>query len=326
MTPRISVIVPTFHRPDLLERTLMALVAQELPSGTYEIVVGDDGCDPETRRLVQTVAGRSALRGGPDVRYVPVESTSGPAAARNRACAEARGQIFAFTDDDTIPAPGWLAAGARAIETGADAVAGRIDVPLPAARPTDYERDAAGLSRAEFATANCFVRARAFWELGGFDERFAAAWREDSDLQFRLLDAGFTIVSAPDAVVVHPVRPASWGVSLRQQRKSQYNALLYKKHRRRYRERIQGRPPIAYYLTLGALAGAVDLRARKPVEARILGLCWMVMCARFAARRLRGTERSVSHITEMTITSAAIPIASVFWRLRGALRFRVLFV
>src|SRR5207244_12953942 len=60
-------------------------------------------------------------------------------------------------------------------------------------------------------------------------------------------------VDAPDAVVVHPLRPASWGVSLRQQRKSMFNALLYKKHPRLYREKIQAAPPWHYYGIVGAL-------------------------------------------------------------------------
>src|SRR5690606_40462360 len=60
-------------------------------------------------------------------------------------------------------------------------------------------------------------------------------------LYFRLIDGGARVVHAADAVVVHPVRPAPWGVSLAQQRKVLYDALLFKKHRELYRERIRGR-------------------------------------------------------------------------------------
>src|SRR6266702_7252903 len=94
--------------------------------------------------------------------------------------------------------------------------------------------------------------------VGGFDERFSMAWREDSDLVFRLVDhfsSGSTssLLYAPAAVVVHPIRPASWGVSLKQQRKSMFNALLYKKHPALYRQRIQAAPPWHYYAIVGAL-------------------------------------------------------------------------
>src|SRR5205085_889073 len=77
---------------------------------------------------------------------------------------------------------------------------------------------------------------------GGFDESFRLPWREDSDLHFRLLEAGCRVVRAAQAIVVHPVRPAPWGVSLRQQRKVMFDALLFRKHRALYRERIRGAP------------------------------------------------------------------------------------
>src|SRR5437588_356229 len=80
-----------------------------------------------------------------------------------------------------------------------------------------------GLERAEFVTANCFVRRSVLERLGGFDETFRMPWREDADLQFRLLEAGCTIAAAPAALIVHPVRPAPWGVSLRQQRKVMFD-------------------------------------------------------------------------------------------------------
>ena len=60
-------------------------------------------------------------------------------------------------------------------------------------RPTTSETRPAS-KRAEFVTANCFCRREVLEAVGGFDERFTAAWREDSDLHFRLLDTGGTIV------------------------------------------------------------------------------------------------------------------------------------
>ena len=85
---------------------------------------------------------------------------------------------------------------------------GRIRMPIPS-EPTDYERDANGLERAEFVTANCFGASVGLERLSGFDEGFRLAWREDSDLHFRLLRIGARLVHAPRAVVVHPVRPAN---------------------------------------------------------------------------------------------------------------------
>jgi hypothetical protein len=210
--------------------------------------------------------------------------------------------------------------------------AGRVIVPIPEC-PTDYERDASGLARAPFVTANAFCRRDALDAVGGFDERFTMAWREDSDLQFRLLkfsdgpDDPAETPRFPDAVVVHPVRPAHWGVSLMQQRKSQFNALLFKKHPKLYRACIQSSPPWRYYFSVAALSVAIAAFATGvPIAGWAALSLWVVEAIRFTGERLAGTRRDLSHVAEMAVTSALIPLLSIYWRLRGAFRFRVVFV
>jgi glycosyltransferase involved in cell wall biosynthesis len=317
-----SIVVPTYRRPDLLDRCLAALGAQEFDPSAFEILVADDAGSEATRRQVGTWAGRSVI----PIRYTTPASSHGPASARNAGWRAARGRIVAFTDDDCIPDPRWLAEGVDAFECGATAVAGRVIVPL-AERPTDYERDASGLERAEFVTANCFVRRDALEAVGGFDERYAAAWREDSDLHFSLLERGFRVDRAPLAVVVHPVRPAHWGVSLRQQRKSHFNALLYKKFPERYRRQIRPSPPWHYYAIVAAIAtAAAAIVAGRSGIALAAASLWAALTARFCARRMMRNSLSPRHVTEMVLTSALIPPLSVFWRLYGALKFHVLFL
>jgi cellulose synthase/poly-beta-1,6-N-acetylglucosamine synthase-like glycosyltransferase len=181
--------------------------------------------------------------------------------------------------------------------------------------------------RAEFVTANCFVRHDVLENVGGFDERYAAAWREDSDLQFTLLERGFRIGRAPRAVVVHPVRPSPWGISLRQQRKSLFNALLYKKFPEQYRRQIRSSAPWDYYATVGAIATvAASAALGSPGISLAASGLWAVLTARFCLHRLRCTSTDPRHVLEMAVTSALIPPLSVFWRLYGALKFRVLFL
>jgi GT2 family glycosyltransferase len=321
---RVGVVVPTYRRPDLLARCLSALDAQTLDPARYEVVVADDAASEETREQVDEHARKARTR----VRYVPVAGPHGPAAARNAGWRGCGAEVIAFTDDDTVPEPGWLSAGARAFESDPEviAVTGRVVVPLPA-EPTDYERDQAGLECAEFVTANCFCRRDVLEGLGGFDERFGAAWREDSDLHFRLLGHGGKLLKAPEAVVVHPVRPAPWGVSLRQQRKVLWDALLYKKHPALYRRRIRPRPLWDYYAVVGSLlvAGGAALAGSGVVAGVALG-AWALLTGRFCARRLRGTSHAPRHVLEMVVTSALIPPLSVFWRQAGAVRFRVFYL
>ena len=264
-------------------------------------------------------------RRGITQRYLPSPGPHGPAAARNFGWRAARGRIIAFTDDDTLPDPDWLVAGVHAFEEGADAAWGRIVMPIPR-EPTDYERDANGLERATFVTANCFCLRSVLERLGGFDERFRLAWREDSDLYFRLIGAGARIVHVPQALMVHPVRPASWGVSIRQQRKVMFDALLYKKHPQLYRSRIRARPRWDYYFIVSALITAVGAWvAGVAWLAALAGSIWLAATVAFALKRLRDTTKAPTHVAEMLITSSVIPPLAAFWRLYGAIKFRTLF-
>lgn len=324
MALRASIVVPTYRRPHLLERCLAALAAQDMAPTSYEIIVADDGDEAATRQAVQQMVAR--LGPHPALRYVPVRGRHGPAAARNRGWRAARGDIVAFTDDDCLPATDWLRRGLRAFRPKTAAVWGQIVVPLPA-QPTDYERDAARLQSAGFVTANCFCRRRVLRQIGGLDENFTAAWREDSDLYFTLLERGFEVTRASRAVVVHPIRPARWGASLWQQRKILFDALLYKKHPVLYRRRIQATPPWRYYATLAALltAGGGALAGSRYVAVGAAAV-WLGLTAQFCWRRLRHCTWHPRHVVEMVVTSALIPPLAVFWRLAGAFRFRVGFL
>jgi len=324
-TPDISVVVPTYRRPEMLERCLASLLTQDCDPARYEIIVCDDGPDDATRASVERIAHEYAAN-GPRIRYVPVTSTQGPAGARNAGWRISRAASIAFTDDDTQPEARWLSSGMNALSTGAAAVSGRIVVPL-GARPTDYENDAAGLARAEFATANTFLKRSALERIGGFDARFTSAWREDSDLQFALVQAGFRIARADDAIVLHPVRPARWGVSLSQQKKSQFDALLYKKYPVLYKRRIRWAPPLLYYAIV--IAVLVLLAATANGNAGVAGsaaAAWLALTAWFCVQRLTHTSRTPSHVLEMASTSLLIPFLSIYWRIYGAFKFKVFFL
>lgn len=312
----VSVVVPTRHRPDLLQRCLSCLCGQSFDPRAYEILVVDDGPSVETRDLVELFASVP----GPAIYYLATAGARGPAAARNLGWRAARAPVIAFTDDDTLPECAWLEQGLKVLGPYVPAACGRVTMTLPP-KPTDYERNAAGLCEAEFVTANCFCRRALLEAVGGFDERFTAAWREDSDLHFALLEKGIVPVRASRAVVNHPIRPAPWGVSLRQQSKSRFEALLYKKHPMLYASKIGG-APTGYYVVAGLLVATLVLRGLPQLVA---GLGWAYWTARFCARRLHSTSHAPRHVLEMALTSALIPPVAIFWRLVGAWKHKVWF-
>jgi GT2 family glycosyltransferase len=319
--PFISVVIPTYARPDLLRRCLNALVAQDYPSDRFEIIVIEDGGPGVGKEVVDWRSRTSRV----SMRYFSV-ARAGPAAARNRGWRAARGEIIAFTDDDTIPDRRWLAEGARSMESGAEVVSGRILVPLSNA-PIDSERNVQKLERATLATCNAFCRRPLLESIGGFDARFTRAYREDSDLEFTLREAGAQVDHNPFALVVHPPRTESRFVSLRQQRNQFFDALLYRKHPEQFRESIRARPPIAYYsIVLGQIVMLLGiLRGRTRLASLGLSI-WLPLVLRFYYQRARGTHSGLSNRVDLFLTSVVIPPVAIYWRLRGALHFRVPFL
>ena len=289
----------------------------------YEILVISDGEDPETSQCLEMIH----LHKFPSIQYFTLPVKAGPAAARNLGWMLAQSELVVFTDDDCVPAAGWLAAVWSAYQSSGMkeiAFSGRTMVPIREI-PTDYEKNISQLESAEFITANCACTKDALQRVGGFDERFRMARREDSDLQFKFILHDIPIVKVHEAVVTHPVRKAPWGVSIREERKGMFNALLYKKYPRLYKEKIEPNPPWHYYaisvflliLVIGMISGRTI-----PKVAGLTG--WAVMTSWFAARRLRTTSHSWNHVSEMILTSAIIPMLSLFWKFYGSWKFRVL--
>jgi glycosyltransferase involved in cell wall biosynthesis len=322
MAPEVSVVLPTYRRPALLRRCLVALRHQTYPASLAEVIVVEDGGPGGGQAVVREVTGEASPL---VVRYLAVPH-GGPAAARNAGWRAARGRVIAFTDDDAEPEPGWLEAGMRAVDAGADVVTGRTLVPV-AGVPTDAELNVQALERGTFLTCNAFCRRVLLEAVGGFDPRFGVAYREDSDLEFALLETGARLVREPRAVVCHPARPAPLFSSLGRQRNQQFDALLYKKHPALFRARIRRRPPCRHYLataclgaTLLALAGGRRRLALAP------GSVWLLLTAAFLGERLHSTRHTPIDLLDMALTSLLIPPLAVYWRLRGAWHYRVPFL
>lgn len=323
METRISVVIPTYKRPLLLMECIKALARQTFSREEFEVIIVSDGPDRLTKELVVSWKHTGLL----DIEYIPLDRKRGPAAARNAGWRIASGELIAFTDDDCVPDPCWLEQLWEAYHwPDAPVFAGRVIVPVSAELPTDYERNTAQLEKAEFVTANCACGRRVLEQTGGFDERYEMAWREDSDLAFSICQQQIPLQPLPEAIVVHPVRKARWGVSLYEQKKTMFNALLYKKFPGLYRHRIQERPPLSYYAMVLSITGAVVALAYGTYTlSLVLTAIWLTLLMFFVARRLRHTSRAWPHVLEMIVTSACIPFLSVYWNWYGSLKYRVLF-
>jgi GT2 family glycosyltransferase len=210
MPDLISVIVPTYDRPDALDACLAGLARSRYPGEGFEVVVVDDGSAAPLDDLV--ARHRDTL---PVV--LERQANSGPAAARNRGAARARGSLLAFTDDDCVVDPDWLAALARAARRHPEhLIGGRVvnllDGNRFAAASQDlvsylYQYGSADVGAPRwfgfFASNNLAVPAGAFRALGGFDESFPLAAGEDRDFCARWRERGWPALHVPEALVQH---------------------------------------------------------------------------------------------------------------------------
>ena len=190
----MSVVVATRRRPDLLRRCVEALLAQDADDG-YEIVVVNDDTEP-----------LAPLPDDPRLQVVE-NGRRGVASARNRGVLETRSPVVAFTDDDTIPTPGWIRSVIAATRNNPDAVA--FEGPVEVGRLDPLYEHAPRTRPGLLCAANVAYRRAAFDRLGGFDEWTMGVWSEDRDLAERAKSIGPTRY-VPEMLVAHPPRPISF--------------------------------------------------------------------------------------------------------------------
>jgi histidinol-phosphate phosphatase family protein len=318
--PRYEVVVPTAGRP-CLAALLPALAAGDGPLPDRVLLV-DDRIDRSAplvaARHLGPLAGRLHVLAGP---------ARGPAAARNAGWRACRAEWVAFLDDDVIPPPGWRAALAddlAPLEPCCAASQGRIRVPLPRdRRPTDWERNVAGLRHARWATADMAYRRAALVDVGGFDERFPRAYREDADLGLRVTAAGWTIAQGRRSVL-HPVRPEDARVSLAKQAGNADDALMAALHGRGWRDRAgvprgRRRRHAATAAAGAVAAGALAVPRPRRTAGALAGAAWLAGTAELAWARIAPGPRTAAEVRTMLATSAAMPFAATGWWLRGRL-------
>lgn len=294
-----DVVVPTIGRPSL--HALLQSIGRAAGPLPGRILIVDDRADSDPPLTFDEIPERirshiTVLKG----------KAAGPASARNIGWRSSNARFIAFLDDDVLVQDDWLERADRDIASlpeKAGGSQGHVHVPLPQdRRPTDWERNVAGLQSSAWITADMIYRRSVLERVNGFDERFRRAYREDADIALRVFDAGYRIEKGSRSIQ-HPVRPADPWVSVRLQAGNADDALMTAIHGRDWRARA-GAPP-----------------GRWPLHVATV-LCftaWVALTADFALRRIARGPRTPAEIRAMLLTSAVIPFAAVYHRVRGAL-------
>ncbi len=217
VAPDWTVIVATYNRAESLCQTLKTLAFQATDGQfTYEVLVSDNGSTDHTRAAVKALQ--------PDfpapLRYC-YEGRRGKSWALNTGIAHARGRFLAFTDDDVLATPTWLARLWQCFrEEAADAIGGKVVPRWTAPRPAwltdemvrrldslgclDYG-DRRLLKYYRWVGGNVAIRRDVVERVGGYDVRLART--QDTEYYQRCRRAGLTIVYEPTAVVQHQIGP-----------------------------------------------------------------------------------------------------------------------
>jgi glycosyltransferase involved in cell wall biosynthesis len=290
---RVSVIIPTKNGAPRLPALFAALAAQTVDREAFEVLVVDDGSTDDTAAVVEA----SGI-----ARVVSAGRSLGQGGATNLGIEHALGEIVAFTDDDTVPAPDWIERGLAAVEASPSGlVAGHVELMLEA-RPTvpalmdfgrgyldqrSYVDDGFG------ATANLWARREVLRQMGGFDA--GAEWQtHDRDFGERARLAGLTMVYAPDAIVRHPTR-----------------------------DRARDLAKVAYRLGLGAAwlrnNGVGDVRERSPEWTRVR--YWIPWRSIWGIERLQARGHATTRLERLKLRAVqygCLQVPLVAGSLRGS--------
>jgi GT2 family glycosyltransferase len=220
----ISVILCTYNRCDLLEKSVASVLAQDCAGIKYELLIVDNNSSDDTRAVCERFIAQSPIA----IHYL-FEPRQGVSYARNTAIARAKAPIIAFFDDDVCVSPSWIADIKRAFDERPeiDGVGGKVLPRWQATPPAwltpaqwaplalqDYGDAPIRIDRANplcLVAANLALRSRVFERIGLFTTALqrvknSIGSMEDHELHVRLWDAGYTEMYRPELVVTAEVQ------------------------------------------------------------------------------------------------------------------------
>jgi serine acetyltransferase/GT2 family glycosyltransferase len=207
--PKVSVVIATYERAELLRRLLAQLDDQTLAPSSYEVIAVDDGSKVDVRAALADVRTKYALR-------IERQDNAGASAARRRGVDLARGRIVVVVDDDMQVGRTFLEKHLDEHTDDRTVVLGRLrpdanlaDMPLferfyarvLAAKAEDFASGKTRVRGHDLYTGNVSFPRALLVRAGGFDPQFRAL--EDEELGIRLEKAGARFVFANEAESMH---------------------------------------------------------------------------------------------------------------------------
>jgi glycosyltransferase involved in cell wall biosynthesis len=222
--PVVSVVVPTYGRPDRLASLIAALEVQDIEE-PFEVIVIDDGSPAATWNELQRLSEASTL--GTRLIIDRLAVNAGPAVARNVGWQRAQAPLVAFTDDDCVPTRGWLRNLIGALSDH-DVVQGAT-TPDPDGTWGPFSRSIEETHEEFYPTCNVGYRRSILERLDGFDLAYRNAV-DDTDLAIRARKLGARTTFAADALVHHAVHRSDYLAFLREKPRWETVPLICQRH------------------------------------------------------------------------------------------------
>ena len=202
-SPILSIIIPTFNRPDQLRSCLRSIAAMNDPKYYIQVIVVDDGSIPS---IIETINGFSPIL---DVTCYR-QKNNGPASARNLGAYHAKAPFLAFIDDDCTLPVDWLENVTKRLDNtttiGGSTINGLKNNIFAATSQMliDFLYDHYNRNKIRFiASNNIIIPKEIFSRINGFSNVFRKAAAEDRDLCNRLTANNYPMAFIPQIRVFH---------------------------------------------------------------------------------------------------------------------------
>lgn len=233
----VSVVMPAYNAAGIIGVGLESLLNQSAKPQKFEVIVIDDCSTDNTADVIKEFVSRAA-EASVTVTLIRQSKNGGPAKARNRGAEYSKSEVIIFTDSDCELTPDWLwnmlapfedpeiAAVKGAYLTRQTELGARF-------AQIEFEERYRMLEAAEtvdvvFSYSAAFRR-QVFAELGGFDTRFPVADNEDTDLSWRLIEAGHKAAFAPGAKLYHRHPPSLWAYFRKKISRGYWRVIVYRR-------------------------------------------------------------------------------------------------